>query len=338
MAPLVLRGILACAPLLLLCMACLIHRTEMLDRLFAESQVMQDSLKFAHGSFGQLYQQAKATVVAGVNHPAGLLVLGELSFLIFLSALMGGIEACRARGISLMDVAAVVPTHFLFSASLSSSLASFCFLWLPFLLNGRYGDRRAQSAGRRKLTDWVYSLSRAIPGLTLAPCFVAFTFAHHHPENSYYNGLVMFASYTQVMFLINSRSSPRAEEATADQMEEFAVMTYQTVALIIVVWRIVTVFCLQYDPIVLLAVLRAVPDSAASEAAISFFLIDLVGLTLALAYLALLEDGPTAAVCTLVGALGFPGPAPTFAIYCVYREMEIADSLHGLTELEAKEA
>lgn len=326
------RGFLACVPLLLLCMACLIYRTAMLDRFLVESQVMQDSIKSADGVFVQLYRKARATAEAAVNHPGGLLLLGELSFLIFISALMGGIEACRAQGVYFMNIAAAIPYNFLVSASLSSSLVSFCIVWLPFLLNGFHGDRNAQSAERRKLTDRVYSLSRAVPAQILTPCFFAFTFAHHHPESSWYNFLVSFGSILQLFFW--NISPAHTEKSTAQQMEWYAVGGYYGVAMTTGIWRIFTMFCLQNDFVVLWELLKATAlDSAAPQAAFSFFLADLIGLALALSYLALLEDGPMAAVCTLVGALSVPGPAPTFAIYCVYREQKIAESLNHSVEL-----
>ncbi|GAQ79106.1 hypothetical protein KFL_000240380 [Klebsormidium nitens] len=292
-------------------------------------EVMQDSIRSADGVLRHLYLKARATAEASVNHPAGLLLLGELSFLIFISALMGGIESCRVRGLFFMQIAAAIPGQFLITASLSSSLVSFCFVWVPFLLNGFQGDRSAQCAERRKLTDRMYSLISLIPAQILTPCFFAFVFAHHHPESPWYNFLAAFGGYLQIFFWM---ISPQLRaESTAEQMERYAVEAYQGVALTIVGWRLFTLFCLRDGFVVLLSLLKATAETAESQPAFVFFLVDLIGLTLALTYLALLEDGPVVALCTLVGALSFRGPAPTFAIYCVYRELKIQESLKDPT-------
>ncbi|GAQ79168.1 hypothetical protein KFL_000250460 [Klebsormidium nitens] len=222
MAAVTARRLLACAPPVFLCAACLLLRTFLLARFLegshaAESNSSCDSALSVHT---HLFYPLRPIFEAGVNHPAGLLVVGELFLLVFVFALLAGVESCRMRARLSLKLGAFHQLQNL--AAAFTSCMAFCIVFLPYyLLSGGELDRRVQ--------------------------------------------------YVEIVM-------GRAGFGT-------------------------------------------------SEIALLFFLIDLVGLTLYVTYFALLEDGPSVGLCTLVAALTVLGPAPTLAVYCAYREKKIAKSM-----------
>ncbi|GAQ79178.1 hypothetical protein KFL_000250540 [Klebsormidium nitens] len=78
---------LASAPAVLLGLVCLLLRAPLLAPAFTKS-----SANDARGFVSNLFFQAWGAFAAGVNHPVGFTVFGELSFLVFVWALLAIID------------------------------------------------------------------------------------------------------------------------------------------------------------------------------------------------------------------------------------------------------
>ena len=100
-------------------------------------------------------------------------------------------------------------------------------------------------------------------------------------------------------------------------------------------WRVLVLVLLFNDPTLPSQALALLTSGSAdpSKAAVLFFLIDLIGLSLSCAYFVLVEDGPWVALCVITGGLMW-GPALSFALYCAYREISIAKAIMSVPQPE----
>ncbi|GAQ79179.1 hypothetical protein KFL_000250550 [Klebsormidium nitens] len=301
-------------------MVCLLLRASIFARFPLESFI-------EHGGFSErgvfllnlvLPARACAILEAGANHPAGVPVIGKLCVLQF-RGLLSGVESCRERAHLDLELTSLRIAQSL-AAALSGAFA-FCLFWLSYLLSGG-GPRSTRNMKKSALTARVVRIWHAAASSVLMPSFIALM--SYYQSDGYLSWLSA-CCYVGPSFLglyFCNLSSEPFPPITAHKMEKEAVWRFHCVAVFTLLWRLVTLVFLYQDPSLvtqILALLLARAGSEIPEAALLFFLIDLVGLTLCLIYFVFFEDGIKVALCTLVGALSVLGPAPTFAIYCVYR-------------------
>ncbi|GAQ79175.1 hypothetical protein KFL_000250515 [Klebsormidium nitens] len=329
MAPLTLRRLLTCAPPVLLGVICLLFRVVLLARFLRESPAESSSssehtvVTFHTHRFYPL----RPIFGAAVNEPVGLLIVGELFLLLYVFAILAGVESCRMRAHKALKINAM---HLLQSlAPAFTSCLAFCMVWLPYVLFSGGRERRAASAERNRLRPRMFDVWTQVTIFILAPSLLALVLIR---EQVFLGVLMAFSMILTAIFYGTSREySP---PSTATEMEEEAGLRYEVVVAFTLIWRLVTLVFIFNDPSLLsqpLALLMGRAGFGILETALLFFLKDLIGLTLCVTYFALLEDGPLVGLCMMVGTLSILGPAPTFAIYCTYRGRKIEDSMLDFT-------
>lgn len=326
MAPVILRRLLPCAPPLLLGVICLLFRVLLLVRFLKEigsysSSNARDALTF----HTHLLYPLRPIFEAAVNTRAGLLIVGELFVLLYVFAILAGVESCRMRAHMALKYNAMHVLQFL--APAFTSCHAFCMVWLPYVLLSGGRVRRTTSAEMNRLRPRMFDVWNQVTMFLLAPSLQALFVIQ---ERSFYWQLGLVAASMLLAVYFYSISREYSPPSTATEMEEEAGLRYEMVVSVTLIWRIITLVYLFDSPSLLsqpLAVLTGRAGFGTLEKALLFFLIDLIGFTLCLTYFALLEDGPVVVLCMLVGMLSVLGPAPTFAIYCAYRERKIADSM-----------
>lgn len=326
MAPLT-RRLLACAPAVLLGVICFIARVSLL-RTSSLSELLTHTSSETKGTFyPSVIFQAWAVLKAGVNHPAGLLLVGELCFLTFVFLMLAGFESSRGR--ANWGPVLTVPLFLLTSATFGASF-SFATVWLPFYLLTVSGSYRnvatveKNALSLRRLCNCTGVLPFALTSLVMA-----FTFAHQHPPETGANTLPgVLNSLLVILILLLAGSSSSAP--TAHKVEEMAVAGTMIAAGVTLLWRLFTHALIFTETTsissLILTVLTTMNVSDPADAAVRLFALDLVGTALSFAYFALIEDGLIVALCTVIGTL-VVGPAPAFALYCTYREKQIANAL-----------
>lgn len=329
MARVTFRALLACAPPVLLCAICLLLRTFLLARFLGESATESRSTEPWYSAptiHTHLFYPLRPIFEAGINHSAGLLIVGELFFLLFVFALLAGVESCRIRARLSLKYASFHQIQLL--AAAFTSCMAFCIVFLPmYLFRGGKVDRRAQSAERNRFRSRMIEVWPEVCFYFLEPSMVALTCAVN--KNTSGKLEVLVASTALALYFVNI-SLEYTPPGSATGIEEVAGFRYRIVIAFTLLWRLLTLRLLFKDPSLLSQVLTILSGRAGfgtSEIALLFFLIDLIGLTLCISYFALLEDGWVVGLCTLVGALTVLGPAPTLAVYCAYRERKIAESM-----------
>jgi hypothetical protein len=266
---------------------------------------------------------------AAANHPSGVIVFGELLFLLLVYILLSGLESSRlgAKG----PIAAFPLIH-LVSQTLGACV-SLPLVWLPsFLLSG-VGNRSPENAARKTISR---GRVEAIVTVAFAWLAVALTTFAVGPETQWatilYNILL---SIVAPAFWFPFHSLPKSN---AQQGERAAVAGYLLAAGAALAWRGFTFVRLIRDPSPfsqLVAVLKS-PSSSETGPSVAFHVFDFFALFASFVLLALLEDGWVVALGTAAGGFVL-GPAPAAGLYCAYRERQIEKAVKRGAEIGKQE-
>lgn len=333
MAPPARRMVLSCFPAFLLGLVCLLARASVfapaLNKTLSENRGSDARALFAH-----LPAQAWAAFAAGVNQPVGFLVIGELCFLLLTYVLMGTLESSRVR--ARWGPLEAVPLLQLLPAAFLGASASFAMVWLPSYLRAR-APRRSSSGNAINLHRWGHCVS--ITFAVFYVCQQAISLAHETVwvgrAINYFCNYVITMSINFCIYCLKF-GPPSFRTTMLGQLERTARICYLAAAALSALWRALTFVLLYHDPKLLsqaLSLLTSRGFADTSEAAVWFFMVDLIGFALSFAYFVLLEDGPWVALCTGIGALVL-GPATAFAFYCAYRENQIEKALASVPQPE----
>lgn len=175
------RRLAACAPSFLVGAVCLLLRTFIFTRFPLESFIKQGGLGTDENFLFRLILPARARAIleAGANHPAGVLVVGELCVLHFIRSLLGGVESCRARAHLALELTSLRLAQML--ATALSGCFAFCLFWLSYLLSGG-GPRSTRNIKKSALAARVVNIWDGAAFSVLTPSFFALTSAYHHPD------------------------------------------------------------------------------------------------------------------------------------------------------------
>lgn len=328
----------ACAPAAFVGVVCLSIRAAILAPGFTKILSANSlSANDPRALFSHLMFEIWAAFAAGVNHPVGFIVLGELCFLVSTYVLLGMTEYLRVRapctrrtGFLSWCFLMAVPLLQLLPASLSAS-ASFSLFWLPPYLRARAPDR---SSSQIVLSRFHWGYSTAFSFYVLYFSLMALCFAHR--AASVRQAFQKMLGWSQVDIVSISCIGSVMRDTRPTALGIGSRDNYLVAAAFSAIWRALTLVLLYNDPTLpsqALSLLTSIGSADTSEAAVRSFMLDLIGFTLLFAYFALLEDGPRVALRTLAGAL-FLGPAPAFALYCAHREREIARAVAAVRKDE----
>lgn len=310
--------LLACPPASFLGVVCLLARAALLaTRPFSEL-VMEDSETSERTFLTNLLFHPWAAYVEALSQPVGQIAVWELLFVNFLYVTLSSIDASRIR--ARWGPLITVPILQLVAAAFGPTV-SFSLLWLPSYLLAGNRDESAEVAKGDALSAGRF-ISCAIV-IMIAHGSTVSVLACSHPMILIPH-LIIFG-----ILLGLTRLGPQVDHRTLK--ESWAVIGAFVVAETLFLWRLFTVAFLEWYPLFPAHLLSAVltKEAFADYAATRYFAIELIAMTLSLAYLALLEDGWLVAVCTVSGALVL-GPAMALAVYCVYRQTQIAEALKQL--------
>ncbi|GAQ84796.1 hypothetical protein KFL_002060170 [Klebsormidium nitens] len=250
------------------------------------------------------------------NGSVGLLVLGDFLCLVSIYLLSTVRESMRAHATG--QIVALGLTPFL------GASGSFSLLWLPaHFPDGARGRFSAAARAPARLTRddaaTVTAVLSALVGL-LGPFLVA--------EDSHW-ALFLAGTLFPLMVPILAQAlccshdpeaaSKEGQGNEARHLNYVVLLCFLVAATLGVFWRIFSCLVLVSNPSARAQFVAVVTAESASDAVVLYVLLDTMGLFLCFAYLALLEDGPLAALCTLAGAAAL-GPAAATALYLAYRE------------------